>query len=130
MTIPALIMLFKMKKAQIDEDGTFYIDDEKLFLGTVLDTENSPMVKVSIQKQKHSFYPIVEYLMKRHLVKEESPLYIYSVTHDGWYILQTALSRLLSFLFSSILVPIAVSAITTIVALWINGLFQGIIPAQ
>ena len=130
MTIPALILLFKMKKAQISEAGTFYIDNEKWFLGTVRDSENSPMLKVSIQKQEHSFYPTTEFLIKQGLVKTESPFYIYSVTHEGWYIWQTAVSRLLMFLFSSILVPIIVSAITTLVALWINGLFHGMIPAQ
>ena len=41
------------------------------------------------------------------------------VTHEGWRIWQTALSRLAWFLFSSILVPVAVSAVTALIALWI-----------
>lgn len=126
MTIPALNMLYKMKRAQLKETGTVYIDNENWFLCTVQDGD-FPVVKVSIQNQEYSFYSIVEYLIKQGLVREETPSYVYAVTHEGWYIGQTAVSQLVMF---PILVPIVVSAVTTLVALWINGLFQGIIPAQ
>lgn len=125
MTAQALIMLSKLKKVQIHETGTFYVDNDNLFLCTVKDGEHSPVVRISIQKQEHSFYSIMEYLVKQGLVRVETPFYIYGVTHEGWCIWQTAASRFLMFLFSSILVPIVVSAITTLVALWINGAFKG-----
>lgn len=128
MTIQALILLFKLKRAQISEGGTVYFDNENLFLCTVQE-DNSPVTKVSIRKYERSFYSTVEYLTQQGLVKVETPFYIYGVTHKGWCIWQTLLSKIAWFLFSSIFVPIFVAAITTLVTLWITGHFQGTIPA-
>lgn len=121
MTIQSFIMLSKLKKAQINEAGTVYVDKEKWVLYTVRESD-CPFFDLCIQKYKYSFDSIIEYLKSYDLVKTNDPICEYiEVTHAGWHIWQTVLSRLAWFLFSSILVPIFVSALTALVALWIAG---------
>lgn len=121
MTIQSFILLSKLKRAQINEAGTVYVDREKWILYTVRDSEH-PFWDINIQKYKYSFDSIIEYLKGYGLIRTNDPLREYiEVTHAGWRIWQTILSRLAWFLFSSILVPIFVSALTALVALWIAG---------
>lgn len=121
MTIPSFVVLSKLKKAQINEAGIVYVDREKWVLHTVRDGEH-PFCDLNIQKYKYSFDSIIEYLKGYGFVRTNDPLCEYiEVTHAGWRIWQTMLSQLAWFLFSSILVPIFVSALTTFVTLWIAG---------
>lgn len=130
MTIQALIILSKLKKIQMNEAGTVYFDRDNLTFSTVHE-ENAPAVEISVKNWRYSLGSILAYLKKCDLVILGGPLGEYvQVTHKGWHIWQTALSRFAWFLFSSILVPVVVSAVTSLITLWINGFFQGIIPAQ
>lgn len=121
MTIQALAMLSKLKKAQIAEDGTVYIDRETLSLCTV-QAEGAPSVEIGVKNWRHSLDSVLSHLKRQNLIIMDGSLEEYvQVTHDGWHIWQTAISHFLWFLFSSIFVPIVVSAITTIITLWIAG---------
>ena len=124
MTIQALVMLSKLKKAQIAEDGTVYIDRETLSLCTV-QAEGAPSVEIGVKNLRHSLDSVLSHLRCQNLIIiDGSPEETYvCVTHKGWHIWQTAISRFLWFLFSSIFVPIVVSAITTIITLWISRWF-------
>lgn len=121
MTIQALVMLSKLKKTQIDEDRTVYIDKEDLSLCTVQEG-TAPYVEISVKNWVHSLDSVLSHLERQNLIIMDDPLREYvRLTHDGWHIWQTAISRFLWFLFSSIFVPIVVSALTAIITLWIAG---------
>ena len=119
MTIQALILLSRLKKVQMNEAGTVYFDRDHLTFSTVHE-ENAPSREISVKNWRYSLDSVLSYLKKRDLVMMDGLLGEYvQVTHEGWRIWQTALSRLAWFLFSSILVPVAVSAVTALIALWI-----------
>ena len=58
------------------------------------------------------------------IISESGPLLHVKPTHKGRHHKEYRNAEIKSFLFTSIIVPIIVSALTTIVSLWLNGFFK------
>lgn len=58
------------------------------------------------------------------ILAEDKLLLSVSPTHKGKHLREYELAEMKHFLFTSILVPIVVSALTTLIGLWITGFFK------
>ena len=58
------------------------------------------------------------------IISESGPLLHVKPTHKGRHHKEYRSAEIKRFLFTSIIVPIIVSALTTIVSLWLNGFFK------
>ena len=119
MTISAYRFLRKMKKAQRKPDGQIYIDFDRLEMKTIIE-QGEPRTEVSIHAFKRSLYSILDYLKKEGLVTQLS-LEGFQLTQSGYHYSQTLLSAAGRFLLASVLVPIIVAAITTLMTMWLTG---------
>ena len=57
-------------------------------------------------------------------ITEEGSLVYVSLTHKGRHYQQYECAKMRHFLINSIVIPIIVSAITTLVTFWITGIFK------
>lgn len=119
MTLPAYRFLRKMKKAQRKADGQIYIDFDRLQMKTVID-QGEPQTEVSIYAFRHSLHSILDYLEKEDLITQHE-FECFQVTQSGYCYSQTLLSDVGRFLLMSVLVPIAVAVITTLITMGISG---------
>ena len=120
MTIQSLILLHKLKKAQQTEIGEVYIED--LNAMTVHDaSSNISVVTVDLSSFKTSLASVLRYLNDNNMITQTSRYTYIKLTHAGWRYWQVFWSDFLSFLFSSIAVPIVVSFFTTLLTLWIHS---------
>lgn len=124
MTVQAFLFLQKLKKVQRLEDScvTILIDDLKMGVISLKgEKESNPVL--DIKQNKNNFQSILEFLERNNYVTcQEDRLgnkkvIFVTVLHDGWHLLQTFISKTISFLFRSIAVPIVVSILTTILTL-------------
>lgn len=122
MTIQALSFIRKIRKAQITEHGSVYIDFDNM-LASTCHTANEPCVTVSLKRYRNSARAILAYLQDLGYIKYDRPDYV-DVLHKGWHITQSFVSTLGAFLVKSILIPIVVSIITTLIAAWLSGLLK------
>ena len=97
MTIQSLILLRALKKVQISENRNVFVDHDALEIRTV-SSPDKPCKTLSIKKYSDSYEAVLQYLKKNGLIEVTGP-----------------------FLVKSVVVPIVVSAITTLVTLWITG---------
>lgn len=58
------------------------------------------------------------------IISENGPLLHVKPTHKGRHYKEHRHAEIKHFLFTSIIVPVIVSALTTVVSLWLNGLFK------
>lgn len=124
MTIQSMLLLRKLKKAQISETEDVYIDFDKLTASTVHDS-GAPYQEVSLSQYASSLSSVLNYLQSEGMIQISGPFDEYiKVCHLGWHSWQRRLTRLGKFLASSIVIPIAVSAVTTLITLWITSLFK------
>ena len=119
MTIQSLILLHKLKKAQQVEYGEVYITDFKAI--TVCGPTDEAAVTVDLSSFKTSLLSVLAYLNDENMITQSSRYTYVKLTHSGWRYWQTYWHNLLSFLFSSILVPIVVSFLTALFTLWIHS---------
>lgn len=119
MTFQAYCFLRKMKKAQRQPDGDVYIDFEGLEMMTVVE-KGQPRTVVPIRQYKNSICSILDYLKQEKLIVQLG-LEHFKLPQAGYYYLQTLLSGLARFLLGSVLVPIVVAIITTLITLWLGG---------
>ena len=122
MTYQAYILLRQLKKVQKKEDGAIWVDEPDRKITTVV-TFNDPAKSINLSKKWGSFYPTLNYLREQNLVEKIGSCH-YSLTYSGYHYIQTAISSVLSFLFRSVLVPVAVSIITTLIVLKLFGITE------
>lgn len=124
MTIQSSILLHKIKKAQRSIDEFVYIDRDNMCVFTVVEAER-PSKKVDITSYKTSIESTLEYLVGEKMIKRmDSISECFQVTQQGWYIWKTRWKKLLRWAFSSIVIPIIVSAITAMITIWISMYFN------
>lgn len=118
MTFQAYIMIRQLKTVQMQENGTIWIDEDNRQMMTVTESNQSG-ISIDLSKKWNSIFPMFQYLQEMHLLEKKSRFH-YSLTYSGYHYTQTIISSFFSFLIKSILVPIGVSAFTTIVILMIE----------
>lgn len=122
MIVQALIFLYRAKRVQMKEDGEIYIDDSSKKLVTACE-EGGPCVGRSIHKSSDELVPLLEYLEGQNLLEIQGPCY-FRLKYDGYHYFQAIISSVLHFLLTSVFIPIVVAFITTLVSLWLTGVFK------
>ena len=122
MTIQSRLFLRKLRKAQISEGGSVYIDFDAMTASTVCDA-TAPCKTVKLNRFKDSARPILSYLEKLELVSCDGLGYV-EVLHKGWHPSQKFVFDFCGFMLKSVLVPISVSVATTLLTIWITGFFK------
>lgn len=112
MTRQARRLLAKMKKAQGIPDGTVYIDFDKMTVAGV-HAKGEDFVRMNLKQYKGSIHTALQYLQDQGYIEYSSRGYA-QVLHAGWHVIQTEFTAFSQFLFKSILVPVAVSLLTTV----------------
>ena len=114
----AFVLLKKLKKAQQELDREIFIDYEKNTVSTVHDGTQS-FVTVDLQKFGAP-RSVLDYLEKEGYINKKPYGDYFSVTSYGWYYFQITFNKFCAFMFHSVVVPIFVSIITTVIALYLN----------
>lgn len=114
MTIQAWWLLRKLKKAQINLDGYAGIDEEQMKAVTVRDAE-APGKSVSVKLYQNSLESTLIYLEDLKFIKRDN-LGTIQVTYSGWHVLSTTAVEITKIILLNVVLPIAVSIITAIIA--------------
>lgn len=122
MTYQALILLHQLKKVQRIEGGIVWVDVESRKISSMT-IGCKRLTSINLSNKWDTIYPTLAYLQEQGLVRKEGSDY-YSLTYHGYHYAQNIISSVASFLFRSILVPITVSVITTIVMLKFFGITE------
>lgn len=121
MTLPALILLLKIRKVQRSNDGWAWIDDESYTITTVTEGNvfgESKRNTIKLANKWDSLFSIIEYLQAEGLLEFREKTNHIRLNHKGYHYFQ---SVVLSFLLKSIVVPIIVALGTTLITLWIQA---------
>lgn len=121
MTIQAIRLLGKLKKAQINPQRLIYIDLDEHTAATIR-RENLPYKVVKLLGYKYSLEITLKYLKDQGYIEYD---HFCRVLYPGWNLAQTIISKILNFLLKSVAVPIGVSIATTMITLWITGQLGG-----
>lgn len=113
MTRQAHSVLRKLRKAQITENGEVFINFDDMTACTC-HAGNEPCVTVDLSEYRDSLESILGYLAEQGYLRKLHIDY-YSVLHPGFHVAQARLSALCSFLAQSVLTPIIVTILTTLV---------------
>lgn len=121
MTVQAFCFLIRAKRVQRSKELAVRVDDGSRTMQTV--SLSGKEIKASVAKVKETsseMYPMLQYLQnKGHVIMYGRKTF--SLTHSGFFYVQSIVSDIVSFLFKSIIVPIVVSVVTTLIALWLNN---------
>lgn len=120
MTIQALVFMHQIHKVQRTEDGTVWLDEENKKMITVAEENLSNTETVYLSKKWGSVRPMLHYLQMQKLLDMQS-LDCFHLTYDGYHYWQTFCTKIINFLLTSVGIPIVVSFLTTIIALWLEG---------
>lgn len=123
MTFPALILLHKIRKAQRSEGGWAWIDDEAHTITTVVEGNlfgENKRNTISLAKKWDSIDSILEYLQSEGLLEYERLHGHLRLNHKGYHYFQDVVG---GFLLKSVVVPIVVAFVTTLITLWIQRIF-------
>lgn len=120
MLLQASLLLHKLKKAQQSESGTIHIDGKALKACTD-SRDGLPPVEVSLSRYKSSLIPLLKLLNDNGLIEYRTTYT--QVTMKGWHYWQEQLLSFFAFLAKSIVTPIVVSVLTTLVTLWLSKYF-------
>ncbi|MDL2235417.1 hypothetical protein LJC07_04585 [Christensenellaceae bacterium OttesenSCG-928-L17] len=120
MTFSAFKMLRAIKKAQISEDNLVDINyTEDIFITAMVAKDEA--VRVSLAEFDDGFNSTIDYLVSEGLMTIDADFRSRcQLTHRGFHIVQTMFTGFLKFLVKSVAVPIAVSLVTTLIALWLS----------
>lgn len=84
MTKDSLKVLELLKKAQVTEDNTVYLNTDELFARTVIES-GQPYVSVDLSEYSGCLWSILVYLAEQRLIMNLSGDFEYiQVTHEGW----------------------------------------------
>lgn len=122
MTLQAALLLWALKRAQKHEDGEIYINFEKHTASPVLDANQSSK-PIKLWFCKNSIKSILQHLENSGYIQQTGFEY-FQVLHYGWHTTQSFLTEVCNFLVKSILTPIVVSIITTLLTAWVSGLLK------
>ena len=114
MTIQAWWLLRKLKRAQIYLDGYVGVDEDSLKVITIHDSGQKPKV-VSVKWYKNSLESTLAYLEDQKCIERDHCGTI-QVTYSGWHILSATAVEITKIVLLNVILPIAVSIITTIIA--------------
>lgn len=123
MTIQSFIFLHQIKKVQRSELGTIRIDAEQKTMQTRIDEESCAsldQVTIDLSKKWKTVDNLTDYLQDEGLLERVRYGEFY-LSHKGYHYVQAII---FNFLFKSIAVPIVVALITTLVTLWLQGIFS------
>lgn len=118
MTMQALGLLYKLRRAQRYEDAQFGIDFDRNQVVTML-VEKPDSRTINVSLYRNSINKVLEYLEKEGYITINDSGYG-QVLHKGWHWGQVFISKLGLFLFKSILVPIFVAFITALITVWVT----------
>lgn len=121
MTLQAILFLHRFKSVQMQENGSVWLDAENKLIQTVKTSPTAPSKTYPLTKQWDSVFSIIDYLESKKLLMQTGSAY-FSLTHAGFHYLQNILSNIAKFLLKSVLVPIVVAILTTLISLWPKGL--------
>ena len=122
MTLQSAFLLHKLRRAQLTEDGEVYLDLKEMTASTVHDV-NAPCKTVKLRLFRKSINSILQYLESTGYI-QQTGYDNFQVLHSGWHTTQSFLTKLCNFLVKSILTPIVVSIITTLLTAWVCGLLK------
>lgn len=118
MTIQALLLLRKLRRAQRYEDAQFGIDFDRNQVVTML-VDKPDRRTINVSRYRNSINKVLEYLKKEGYITV-SDGGCGQVLHKGWHWGQVFISKLGVFLFKSILVPVFVAFITALITVWVT----------
>lgn len=114
--------MHQLHKAQITEGGSVWIDGDDKVMYTVTEP-GAPSHAIDLSPKWSSVDPMLMYLKSKRLV-EQTGLEHFNLSYDGFHYGQTIITNIVRFLFTSIVVPAVVAALTTLISLWLNGVFM------
>lgn len=118
MTIQSWWLLKKLKKAQRYEGAAFGIDTETMTARTLY-VDSDDVQTVRIGAYANTLEPTLSYLEKCGYIRISSNN-CGQVLHPGWHWGQITAGKFISFVIRSIAVPIIVSFLTALVAIWLQ----------
>lgn len=121
MTLRAKCLLKKLKKAQKTEDGSVFIDGKNLKAKTQC-SNGEETVEVSLKRYRNSLTATLKYLENAGYIEHRTTFT--EVTSKGWHRGEEQFSAFCKFIGCSILTPIVVSVITTLITLWITAMLK------
>lgn len=113
MTIQAMCFLRKLRKAQRTENREVFLNFMNMKAITAHDG-SEPYETVELEEFRDSAMPLLRYLEGLGYIQHNGHGTI-RVLHAGWHTTQIAVGKLISFLAQSVLIPIVVSIITTLI---------------
>lgn len=119
MTIQEFFFLQKIKRAQIHQDRRVIIDWEEKQFRTCKD-ENRKTRIVRMRYGWSSLDAALEYMAEKDLLHYWSSHNMIQLTFKGFRCKQMMISGFFAFLTKSVIVPIVVSILTTLIVLWIR----------
>lgn len=122
MTVQALAFLCKARKVQMLEDGEICIVDKRKVMRTVHEN-GKQFVERKISKTSNELRPMLEYLEQKDLLEIQGDCF-FSLTYDGFHYFQTIATGIIRFVLTSVAVPVVVAFFTTVISLWLTGVFK------
>ena len=121
MTKESLKVLETLKKVQITEDNTVYLKLEEFTARTVVE-KGRPFVSVDLSEYSDRLWSILVYLAEQRLIMNLSGDFEYiQVTHEGWCSRQAVRRERQKVLFRSVVLPVVVSLVTTLLTLLLES---------
>ena len=121
MTYHAKRLLRKLKRAQKTEDGEVFIDGRNMIVKTQC-PEREGVVEVSLDGYQNSLIATLKYLNDAGYIENRTTFT--QVTSTGWHLGEEQFSAFCRFIAGSVLTPIIVSVITTLITLWITTMLR------
>ena len=120
MTYQSKSVLKQLRKLVSNTDDLLYFDRDDGFI--YLDEDSDK--KYDFTRYKGEIGAIIDQLIDENHLKYAHNEYYFTLTELGLHPYQTNWQKIKSFLFHSVLVPIAVSVATTLVTLWLQELLK------
>ncbi|MFW5669481.1 MAG: hypothetical protein ACOCM4_09590 [Acetivibrio ethanolgignens] len=118
MTYQSKSVLRQLRKLVSNTEDLLYFDGEDNFI--YLDEDSDK--KYDCSRYKGEIGAIIDQLLDEKYLKPGLNKYYFSFTELGLHPYQNSWNKFKSFLFQSVLVPIAVSVATSLITLWLQGL--------
>ena len=121
MTFRAAKLLKLLKQAQMYPDAHLGIDFDEMTAKTIHPL-GGDFQEVSLRGFGTSLLSTLDYLEDKEYIVYDYPGGEAYVKHEGWHRTEEIISAFCAFLAKSVLVPVIVSVITTLVTIWIKQL--------
>ena len=126
LTFQAAALLRKLRKAQITERDTVFVDFDELTAATVRAVDKPPVGEVSLERFATSLRSVLAYLVaEEYIIQGEVFSSRIQLTHKGWHRFQITFRVVMLFILKNVFLPLviaaAVSVITTLITLVLKG---------